>query len=243
MLKSGVPESACLSYDPFKDCDSSEKLAAVLYGSRSNVVLVGEMTEDDKIQNAIKRLLADLPMLGRLVAILLEPVSDDNDKPLFLNRALALNSNLPFGCDKLQMADRSLMHIRKHGRFDVWIASSTRDSRNVSPPPTYKLLRLMTPGAEVDKVAFHEPDVRDNQYAIQVHSDLINGLLGSIGFNSDEVHLLPGTDPRNSKLYFTELNEEQVNTMVSHFGSKPRFQIQPVEMVSWGQPDQHVCCL
>ena len=186
MLKSGVPEAASLSYDLFKDCDSSKKLAAVLYGSRPNVVLVGEMTEYDKIQNAIKRLLADLPMLGRFVAILLEPVSDDDDRPSFLNRALALNSNLPFGCDKLQMADRSLMHIRTHDRFDVWIASSTRDSRNLSPPPTYKLLRLMTPGAEVDKVVFHEPDVRDNQYAVQVHNDLINGLLGSIGLNSDE---------------------------------------------------------
>ena len=215
VLKSGVPEAASLSYDLFKDCDSSEKLVAVLYGSRPNVVLVGEITEYEKIQNAIKRLLADLPMLGRFVAILLEPVSDDDDKPSFLNRALALNSNLPFGCDKLQMASRSLMHIHTHGRFDVWIASSTRDSRNLSPPPLYKLLWLMTPGAEVDKVVFHEPDVRDNQCAIQVHNDLINGLLGSIGLNS--------------KLFFTERNEEQVNTVVSQLGSKPRFQIQPVE--------------
>ena len=229
VLKSGVPEAASLSYDLFKDCDSSEKLAAVLYGSRPNVVLVGEMTEYDKIQHAIKRLLADLPMLGRFVAMLLEPVSDDDGRPSFLNRALALNSNLPFGCEKLQMADRSLMHMRTHDRFDVWIASSTRDSRSLSPPPTYKLLRLMTPGAEVDKVVLHEPDVRDNQYAVQVHNDPINGLLGSIGLNSDEVHLLPRTDPRNSKLFFTELNEEQVNTVVSQFGSKPRFQIQPVE--------------
>ena len=165
MLKSGVTEVASLSFDLFKDCDSSEKLAAVLYGSRPNVVLVGEMTEYEKIQNAIKRLLTDLPMLGRFVAILLEPVSDDDDKPSFLNRALALNSNLPFCCDKLQMGDRSLMHIRTHSRFDVWIASSTRDSRKLSPPPTYKLLRLMTPGAEVDKVVFHEPNVRDNQHA------------------------------------------------------------------------------
>ena len=221
VLKSGVPEAASLSYDLFKDCDSSEKLAAVLYGSRPNVVLVGEMTEYDKIQHAIKRLLADLPMLGRFVAILLEPVSDDDDRPSFLNRALALNSNLPFGCEKLQMADRSLMHMRTHDRFDVWIASGTRDSRSLSPPPTYKLLRLMTPGAEVDKVVFHEPDVRDNQYAVQAHNDLINGLLGSIGLNFDEVHLLPGTDPRNSKLFFTELNEEQVNTVVSHFWTIP----------------------
>ena len=46
----------------------------------------------------------------------------------------------------------------------------------MSPPPTYKLLRLMTLGAEVDKVVFHEPDMRDNPYAIHLHSDLINGL-------------------------------------------------------------------
>ena len=227
VLKRGVTEAASLSFELFNDCDSSEKLAAILYGSRPNVVLAGEMTEYDKIQNAIKRLLTDLPMLGRFVAILLEPINDEDEKPLFLNRALALNSNLPFGCDKLQMADRSLMHT--HDRFDVWVASSSRDSRSMSPPPTCKLLRLMTPGAEVDKVVFHEPDVGDNQYANQVQSDLVNGLLGAIGLNSDDVHLLPGTDPRNSKLFFTELTEEQVNAVVSQFGSKPRFQIQPVE--------------
>ena len=102
VLKSGVTEAASLSFVLFKDCDSSEKLAAVLYGSRPNVVLVGEMTEYEKIQNATKRLLTDLPMLGRFVAILLEPVSDDDDKPSFLNWALALNSNLPFGCDNLK---------------------------------------------------------------------------------------------------------------------------------------------
>ena len=119
VLKSGVTEAASLSFDLFRDYDSSEKLAAVLYGSRANVVLVGEMTEYDKIQNAIKRLLTALPMLGRFVAILLEPVRDDDDKPSFLNRALTLNSNLPFGCDKLQMADKSLMHTRTHGPFDV----------------------------------------------------------------------------------------------------------------------------
>ena len=78
-------------------------------------------------------------------------------------------------------------------------------------------------------MVFHEPDMRDNQYAIQVHNDLINGMLGSIGLNSNEVHLLPGIDPRNSKLFFTKLNEEQVNTVVSRFGSKRRFHIQPVE--------------
>ena len=125
VLKRGVPEAASLSYDLFKDCDSSEKQAAVLYGSRPNVVLVGERIEYEKIQYAIKRLLTDLPMLGRFVAILLEPVSDDDDKPSFLNRALAVNSILPFGCDKLQMADKSLMHIRTHGRFGSRAAQGT----------------------------------------------------------------------------------------------------------------------
>ena len=90
------------------------------------------------------------------------------------------------------------MHIRTHGGFDVWIASSRGESRNLSPPPTYKLLRLMTPGAEGDKAVFHEPHERDNPYTIQVHNDLINGLFGSIRLNSDEVHLLPRADPRNS---------------------------------------------
>ena len=87
VLKSGVTEAASLSFDLFKDCDSFEKVVAVLYGSHPSVVLFGKMIEYEKIQNAIKRLLADLPMLGRFIAILLEPVSDDHDKPSFLNRA------------------------------------------------------------------------------------------------------------------------------------------------------------
>ena len=168
-------------------------------------------------------------MLGRFVAVLLEPVDDASDRPSFLNRVLALNANLLFGCERLQVADRSLMHLSTHDRFDVRVASSSRGSRNVALPPTYKLLRLMARGAEVDKVAFHEPEVHDNQYAIHVHSDPVNGMLGSIVLNGDEVHLLPGTDSRNSKPFFTKLTEEQVNTVVSQVGSKPRFQIQPVE--------------
>ena len=123
VLKSGVTEAASLSFDLFNDCNSSEKLAAGLYGNGPNVVLVGEMTEYDKIKNAIQQLLSDLLMLGRFVAILLEPVTDEDKKPSFLSRALALNSNLPFGCKKLQMADRSLMHMRTHDQFHLCIAA------------------------------------------------------------------------------------------------------------------------
>ena len=96
VLKSGITEAASLSFDLFKDCDSSEKLAAVLHGSRPNIVLVGEMTEYDKIQGAIKRLLTDLPML-RFVAILLEPVSDEDDKPSFLNQHSPSTPTYPSG--------------------------------------------------------------------------------------------------------------------------------------------------
>ena len=62
-----------------------------------------------------------------------------------------------------------------------------------------------------------------------MYNDSVNGLLGAIGLNSDDVHLLLVTYPRNSRLFFTELTEEQVNEVVLQFGSKPRFQIQPVE--------------
>ena len=45
---------------------------------------------------------------------------------------------------------------------------------------------------------------------------------------ANDVHLLCGGEPKNSQLLFAEQNEEQVNTAVAQFGSKPRFQIQPV---------------
>ena len=43
--KRGVTEATSLSYALFEDCDWSQKLYAVLYGSRPNVVLVGDMAE------------------------------------------------------------------------------------------------------------------------------------------------------------------------------------------------------
>ena len=36
VMKRGVTEAASLSFELFNDCDSSEKLAAVFYGSRPN---------------------------------------------------------------------------------------------------------------------------------------------------------------------------------------------------------------
>ena len=111
------------------------------------------MTEYDKVQNAINCLLTDLPMLGRFVAILPEPVDDADEKPSFLTPIyrLGVTSSKGRTGPSCTCAHRT--------RFDVWVASNSRDSKCVSPAPTYMLLRLMTPGAEVDKVVFHEPGV------------------------------------------------------------------------------------
>ena len=67
VLKSGVPEDASLSYDLFKDYDSSEKLAAVLYGSRPNVVLVGEMTDMTKSKMQLRDCLLICPCWAALL--------------------------------------------------------------------------------------------------------------------------------------------------------------------------------
>ena len=67
VLKSGVPEATSLSYDLFKDCDSSEKLAAVFYGSRRNVVLVGEMTRYDKCKMQLRDCLLICPCWAALL--------------------------------------------------------------------------------------------------------------------------------------------------------------------------------
>ena len=42
VLKIGVTKAASLSFDLFKDCDSSEKLAAVLYGSSPTLCSLGK---------------------------------------------------------------------------------------------------------------------------------------------------------------------------------------------------------
>ena len=61
VLKSGVAEAASLSFDLFKDCDSFEKVAAVLYGTCPNVVLVGKMIEYEKIQMQLRGCLLICP--------------------------------------------------------------------------------------------------------------------------------------------------------------------------------------
>ena len=187
----------------------------------------------------MKRITADLKRIGKLTAVLLEPVDDSVPKPtMFLTRALALTNNLPFGCERIQLVDRALMHLDTHNMYEVWVVTSTPQSRTMSVPPAYKMLRLMVLGADVDKVTFTEPQARNNQYALQAHTNLINGLLASIGLRSQEVHLLPETDRKNRTFFFAKINPDQVNAVVSHFGSKPRFQIQPI---SWYQGLDSTC--
>ena len=95
------------------------------------------------------------------------------------------------------------------------------------------MLWLMSPGADVDKVVFTKCKVRSNQYALQVHADLVNGMLASIGLNSDEVNLLRGPHFKNPKLFFAQLNCESVNTVVAQFGSTP-FKYNPLRgAVAW----------
>ena len=212
LLDRGLIDATSPTFSVFKDCGHADKLAVVLYGTRPNVVLARDMSEYHQLQMSMKRIMANLKHIGKLTVVLLELVDDSVPKPTtFLTRALALTNNLPFGCERIQLADRALMHLDTHNMHEVWMVSSTPQARTMSVPPVYKMLRLMVPGVDVDKVIFTKPQVRSNLYALQGQTDLINGLLTSIGLSSNDVYLLPGTDPKNSKLFFAKLNFDRVH--------------------------------
>ena len=129
VLRSGMTNTASLSFSLFDECDTADKLSAVLYASRPNVVLVGIMSEYDRLPDAMKRLATELLALGKFVAVLMEPVDDSMGQAAsFLSTALALSSNVPFGCKRLQLADRALMHLRMHDQYKVQVISSTSES-------------------------------------------------------------------------------------------------------------------
>ena len=61
----------------------------------------------------------------------------------FQSRVLALSNNVPFGCERLQLADKALMDIRTHDWYKGWIMSSTTkvphhvDAPNLQGPETH----------------------------------------------------------------------------------------------------------
>ena len=83
----------------------------------------------------------------------------------------------------------------------VGIISEFNQLKDVMKRVTAKVLH-----DSMDKVIFKDPAVRDNQYALQVHMALVNGLLGSVGLNVDDIHLLHGADLKNSKGFLVELS-------------------------------------
>ena len=77
------------------------------------------------------------------------------------------------------------------------VTTSSPEARSMDMPLVYKMLRLKSVGAEIDKVIFKAPEFRWNQCALQLHNDLANGFLGAIGLNRDDVPLIPGPHPQN----------------------------------------------
>ena len=114
----------------------------------------------------------------------------------------------------------------------TWIAYSTQSRSKptwLRSAAVFKTLRLMPVGHKLNKVAYREPRLRLNQYAVQMHVDHVNNIMATLQLNSKEQFLQPGVDPRNTHLFFPQLTPDQVLLADQH-GTKPRFQIQPI---SW----------
>ena len=94
-LHQGLPNSLSVTFAVFGECDSADKLTTILYGNcpnyDNNAILVGVMTDCNQLQQAMCRLVADVALWGRLIAILLVPITDDDTQlELFLTRTPAL---------------------------------------------------------------------------------------------------------------------------------------------------------
>ena len=53
--------------------------------------------------------------------VLLELVDDSMGQAAsFLSRALALSTDVPFGCKRLQLAERAFIHLRTHHKRQIF---------------------------------------------------------------------------------------------------------------------------
>ena len=65
-----------------------------------------------QMQMSTRHITQDLKHIGKLTTVLLEPMDDSTTHPAtYLARALALNNNLPFGFERIQLVDRAPMHL------------------------------------------------------------------------------------------------------------------------------------
>ena len=133
--KKGVTDAISLSFCILNICGDFRDFATIQYGSRPNALLVGDMANYDLLQMSMRHITEDLKHIGKVTAVLLEPMDDPIVEPAaFLARALALNNNLLFGCEHIQLVDRALMYVDMHNAYKVWIVTSTPQSRTISLP-------------------------------------------------------------------------------------------------------------
>ena len=84
-------DATSLMFSVFKDCDNVEKLDGVLYGTRPNVVLAGDMSHYNQLHMSMKRIMVDLKHIGKLIVVVPEPVDDSVPKPTVLDKGAGLD--------------------------------------------------------------------------------------------------------------------------------------------------------
>ena len=128
----GVAYTRGGGYSIFKDGDTPDELSVVfLDGSRPGVVLMGIVTEFDQLQDAMKRVTAEVPALGKLWAVLLEPADNSESMGSFPDQSAGPQQRHPVWVFfHLQLVDRALMHVCTHDRFEFWALSSILECRD-----------------------------------------------------------------------------------------------------------------
>ena len=123
------------------------------------------------------------------------------EKMMSLDKCFCLKENILVSCEKILMADRPVVDMATHKEMVTWIAYSTPESRSkptgLRSAAVFKIFRLMPSRQKLNKVVYREPELRLNQYAVQMHMDHVNNIMATLQLDSKEQHLERGMDPRN----------------------------------------------
>ena len=88
-------------------------------------MLTRDMSNYDRLQMSMTCITQDLKHTGRVTAVLVVHMHDSIAKPVaFLARALALNNNLLFCGERIQLAVRALMHVDMHNTYPTPLAQA-----------------------------------------------------------------------------------------------------------------------
>ena len=164
----------------FEQCVDANAATSVFYGHQPSMLLVGKMEARQKMLTAMSRMRNHLTTVGKFALFLF--IDREDDGQTFLSSLR--KTSLSVVKKSLWLRDQ----LSTHKEMVTWIAYSTPESKckptGLHSAAVFETPGFMPPGQKLNKLVYREPELRLNQYAVQMHVDHLTNIMATLQLNS-----------------------------------------------------------